>query len=181
MSSVTDPESIINEYVELIQPDLVALIANTAFSASLFTLLVVLLALSTKESRRRLVFRLNVLAICIALTMGIVISFGSGKTILNETGQPWPALYTTSMAFIVFAPLLSDSILLTRLFALYPLSSTSWATLLKIFTFPFCIKCARIVVLTLFLDGYSRTLFGDPLFRNRNLIAEWAMQIADNT
>ncbi|KIK29900.1 hypothetical protein PISMIDRAFT_671884, partial [Pisolithus microcarpus 441] len=53
------------------------------------------------------------------------------------------------MALTVFPPVLSDSILLTRLSALYPLSSTSLVTLLKIFTFPFCIKCARIVVLTL--------------------------------
>ncbi|KAI5981428.1 hypothetical protein EDD15DRAFT_375195 [Pisolithus albus] len=164
MSSVTYPESIINDYVEFMQPVFVTLIVNAAFSASLFTLLVVLLALSTKESRRRLVFRLNVFAICIALTMGIVVGFCDGKLLLMLYLPP-SALSVTSMALVVFLPFFSDSILLTRLFAIYPLSCTSWVTLLKIFTFPFCIKCARIVVLTLFLNGYSaytRILIGDP-------------------
>ncbi|KAI5995865.1 hypothetical protein EDD15DRAFT_2546098, partial [Pisolithus albus] len=184
MSSTTDPETIINDYVELIRPAFVTLVTNTAFSSSLFTLLVVLLALSTKESRRRVVFRLNVLAICIVLTMAVLVGFGDGKIVLNEVDQLWTALYIASMALTVFPPVLSDSILLTRLSALYPLSSTSLVTLLKIFTFPFCIKCARIVVLTLYLKDYSSALttgVGNPWYRNRNLITEWAMQIADNT
>ncbi|KAI6031208.1 hypothetical protein BKA83DRAFT_4037921, partial [Pisolithus microcarpus] len=96
---------------------------------------------------RRLVFRLNVFTICIALMMGIVVGFGDGKIVLNEADQLLAALSTTAMALTVFPPFFSDSILLTRFFALYPLSRTSWVTLLKIFTFPFCIKCARIVVL----------------------------------
>ncbi|KIK29944.1 hypothetical protein PISMIDRAFT_671912 [Pisolithus microcarpus 441] len=184
MPSATDAESIINEYVKHIQPFFLILVANTALSASLFTLLVVLLTLSTKESRRRPVFRLNVLAICIALTMGIMFGFGDAKGILKGANQLSAAYYLTSMAFIIFAPLLSDSILLTRLFALYPLSSTSWVTLLKIYAFPFCVKCARIVVLILFLNDYSKifiTRDGIALFSNPNLIAEWALQIADNT
>ncbi|KAI6031192.1 hypothetical protein PISMIDRAFT_6627 [Pisolithus microcarpus 441] len=180
MLSAPDPESSINEYVKHIQPAFALLVANTAFSTSLFTLLVVLLALSTRESRRRPVFQLNVLAICTALTMGVVVGFCNGKLVLSEVGRLPVALYITSMALTVFLPLLSDSILLTRLFALYPLSSTNWVTLLKIFTFPFCIKCARIVVLTRFLNRYSTNGHGNPWSRNANLIPEWAMQIADN-
>ncbi|KAI6031169.1 hypothetical protein PISMIDRAFT_671826 [Pisolithus microcarpus 441] len=183
MSSATDPESIVNEYVASIQPAFVVLLANTAFSASLFTLFVVLLALSTKESRRRVVFRLNVLAICIVLTMGVLVGFGDGKIVLNKLDQLSQATFIASMTFTVFPPLLSDSILLTRLLALYPLSSTRPVTLLKIFTFPLCIKSARVVVLTLFVNGYANALragSGNPWFRNPNLIAEWTMQIADN-
>ncbi|KAI5998186.1 hypothetical protein EDD15DRAFT_301149 [Pisolithus albus] len=184
MSSATDSETIINDYIEGIRPAFVILITNTAFSSSLFTLLVVLLALSTKESRRRVVFRLNVLAICIVLTMAVLVGYGDGKIVLNEIDQLSTALYIASMALTVFPPLLSDSILLTRLFALYPLASTSLVTLLKIFAFPFCVKCARIVVLTFYLKDYSTALItgnGNPWYRNPNLIAEWAMQIADNT
>ncbi|KAI6146227.1 hypothetical protein BKA82DRAFT_4158692 [Pisolithus tinctorius] len=54
-------------------------------------------------------------------------------------------------AFTIFPPLLCDLILLTRLFALYLLSSTPPTTLLKIFAFPFCIKCAQVVVVVHFL------------------------------
>ncbi|KAI6152788.1 hypothetical protein EDD17DRAFT_1765352 [Pisolithus thermaeus] len=183
MSSATDPESTINGYVESIQPAFVVLLANTAFSASLFTLFVVLLALSTKESRRRAAFRLNVLAICIVLTMGVLVGFGDGKIVLNGVDQLSQATFIASMTLTVFPPLLSDSILLTRLLALYPLSSTRRITLLKIFTFPLCVKCARVAVLTLFINGYAEALragSGNPWFRNPNLIAEWTMQIADN-
>lgn len=44
-------------------------------------------------------------------------------------------VYLAAVVFTVFLPLLYDSILLTRLFALYPLSSTPLNTLLKIFAF----------------------------------------------
>lgn len=183
MSSATDPGTIVDQYVASIEPAFVVLLANTAFSASLFTLFVVLLALSTKESRRRVVFRLNVLAICIVLTMGVLVGFGDGKIVLNKLGQLSQGTFIASMAFTVFPPLLSDSILLTRLLALYPLSSTRPVTLLKIFTFPLCVKCARVVVLTLFVNGYANALragSGNPWFRNPYLISEWTMQIADN-
>lgn len=115
--------------------------------------------------------------------MGVVVGFGYGKIVLNEANQLSAALSTAAMALTVFPPFFSDSILLTRFFALYPLSRTSWVTLLKIFTFPLCIKCARIVVLTLFLKDYSRVLAtgdGSPWLHSPNLFAEWAMQIADN-
>ncbi|KAI6098798.1 hypothetical protein EV401DRAFT_2081914 [Pisolithus croceorrhizus] len=183
MSSATDPESTINKYVESIQPAFFVLLENTAFSASLFTLFVVLLALSTKESRRRVAFRLNVLVVCIVLMMGVLVGFCDGKAVLNELDHPLRATYIASITFAVFPPLLSESILLTRLLALYPLSSTGLVTLLKIFTFPLCVKCARVVVLILFINGFAEVLragSGNHWFRNPNLIAEWTMQIADN-
>ncbi|KAI6012715.1 hypothetical protein F5J12DRAFT_891034 [Pisolithus orientalis] len=190
MSSVTDPEAIISGFVSGIHPAFVITVANTAFSASLFTLFVVLLALSTKESRRRVIFRLNVFAICIVLTMGIVIGFCNGKIVVGRLYWMPPSVPIAAVAFTVFPPLLCDSILLSRLFALYPLRSTSSATLLKILAFPFCVKSARVVVLTLFLNDYVRSattapglLWGEDAtwFRNPRLIAEWTLQIADNS
>ncbi|KAI6120966.1 hypothetical protein EDD16DRAFT_811100 [Pisolithus croceorrhizus] len=180
MSSAVDPQVIINKFVNVTYPVFVLLVANTAFSASLFTLFIVLLALSTKESRRRVVFRLNVFAICLVLTMSVLVGYCNGKAVLGKSYWVPESLPTAGIALTVFPPLLCDSILLTRLFALYPPSSTRPATLLKIYTFPFCIKCARVVVLTLYVrsavvDGYI------PFIRDPNLIAEWAMQITDNT
>ncbi|KIK29905.1 hypothetical protein PISMIDRAFT_671890 [Pisolithus microcarpus 441] len=134
----------------------VAIVVNTAFSASLFTLFVVLLALSTKESRRRLVFRLNVLAICLVLTMGILVGFSNGKVILNPFYSLPASVPIAGVFFTFLPPLLCDSILLTRLFALYPPSSTRPAILLKIFAFPFCIKCARVVVLVRYVVDVFR-------------------------
>ncbi|KAI5995872.1 hypothetical protein EDD15DRAFT_545078 [Pisolithus albus] len=84
---------------------------------------------------------------------------------------------------------LYDSILLTRLFALYPISTTPATTLLKIFAFPFCVKCTRVVVLSIGLNKYvspeltTVTLEEDEAtawFRNPKMTTEWGMQIADN-
>ncbi|KAI6015608.1 hypothetical protein EDC04DRAFT_2948189 [Pisolithus marmoratus] len=183
MSSVKDSEAIINDFVDSIRPAFVLAVTNIAFSASLFTLFIVLVALSTKESRRRLAFRLNVFAICLALTMGVMVGFGSVKFTLGQFDQLSTSVNIATVVFNVFLPLLCDSILLTRLFALYPLSSTHPATLLKIFTFPFCVKCARLVVITLLVNDYARTftmIAGYDASSNPNLIAEWTMQMADN-
>ncbi|KAI6146228.1 hypothetical protein BKA82DRAFT_2241773 [Pisolithus tinctorius] len=183
MSSTTDPRAVINGFVNAILPAFIYTVANTAFSASLLTLFVVLLALSTKESRRRAVFRLNVLAICLVLTMGVLAGFGCGKAIVGQADWLPHSVPDAGAAFTIFPPLLCDSILLTRLFALYPLSSTPHTTLLKIFAFPFCVKCARVVVITRFFIDYIRSATGDnfnPISHNPNLIAELTMQIADN-
>ncbi|KIO00435.1 hypothetical protein M404DRAFT_763645 [Pisolithus tinctorius Marx 270] len=82
-SSVKDSRAIINGFAQTIRPAFVNTVANTAFSVSLFTLFGVLLALSTKESRRRVVFRLNVFVICLVLTMGVLVNVGNGSTIIG--------------------------------------------------------------------------------------------------
>lgn len=189
MSSVTGSDSTINAFVDAIHPSFDYLLSCTAFSASLFTLLVVLFAFSTKESRRRVVFRLNVFAICLTLILGILTGLSNGKAITDPFDQVSKSVYIATAAFAVIPPLLYDSILLSRLFALYPVSSTPPATLLKIFAFPFCVKCARIVVISVGLSNYVKSglntssLVQDQLatwFRNPMPIAEWSMQVADN-
>ncbi|KAI6045885.1 hypothetical protein EDC04DRAFT_2030155 [Pisolithus marmoratus] len=188
MSSVTDSEATINAFVNTIRPNFFYILASTACSACLFTLFVILIALSTKESRRRLIFRLNVLSICLAFVMSILNGLYNGKAIIDPFNPVATSTYLALIIFTIFPPLLYDSILLTRLFALYPLSNTPLATLLKIFALPFCVKCTRVVVLILFLNNHLRTATAEGLtlaatstwFRNPYLITEWAMQIADN-
>ncbi|KAI5982516.1 hypothetical protein EDD15DRAFT_116788 [Pisolithus albus] len=191
MSSVTDSEATINAFVNTIRPTFDAIIATTAFSACLLTLFALLLALSTKESRRRVVFRLNVLAICTALITSIFAGLCSWKAIIDPYNPVSASVLIAASAFIYFPPLLYDSILLTRLFALYPPFSTPPTTLLKIFAFPFCVKCARAVFISLCIDdivrGVTTTVTGVLVqdeatiwFRNPHVIAECTLQIADN-
>ncbi|KAI6136097.1 hypothetical protein F5141DRAFT_9444 [Pisolithus sp. B1] len=189
MSSATSPEVIIDAFVAQIHPYFDYVLSATAFSACIFTLLVVLFAFSTKESRRRLVFRLNVLAICVSMTLGILIGLVSGKAITDPFNQVSKSVYIASIVFALFPPVLYDSILLTRLFALYPISITPTTTLLKIFAFPFCVKCTRVIVVAIGLHHYvSSELTTVSLeevepaawFRNPEMTAEWALQIADN-
>ncbi|KAI6102964.1 hypothetical protein F5141DRAFT_241449 [Pisolithus sp. B1] len=191
MSSVIDSEATINAFIDTIRPNFDYIITISAFSACLFTLFVLLLALSTKESRRRVVFRLNVLAICIALTTSILAGLSNGKAIIDPFNPVLTNIFIAASAFVYFPPLLYDSILLTRVCALYPPSSTPPATLLKIFAFPFCVKCARAVFITLCIKNIIRSVTATATgvlvqdvatiwFRNPNIISEWTLQILDN-
>ncbi|KAI6143602.1 hypothetical protein BKA82DRAFT_143259, partial [Pisolithus tinctorius] len=175
-------------FVSAVRPGFDYTVVTTAFSACLFTLYVVLIVLSTKESRRRLVFRLNVLAICHVLAMGVLMGLTTLKYILEPFGQVSASVFIATVVFLYFSPLLYDSILLTRLFALYPLGSTPPATLVKIFALPFCIKCARVATIAV-LDYVRSGIMTNALtqnnessawFRNPYMIAEWTMQIVDN-
>ncbi|KAI5985081.1 hypothetical protein EDD15DRAFT_2477295 [Pisolithus albus] len=186
---MADSEATIIAFVNSIRPVFPSIILNAAFAACVFTLFVLLLALSTKESRRRLVFRLNVLAICLVLTMGALTGLVTGKAIVDPFNLVSTNTFIAAIIFLIFPPLLYDSILLTRLFALYPFGSTPATTLVKIFAFPLCIKCARVVVITIGVHGFvglgttTEALIqaeSADWFRSPYLIAEWSMQIADN-
>ncbi|KAI6045894.1 hypothetical protein EDC04DRAFT_3024794 [Pisolithus marmoratus] len=191
MSSVSDSEATIIAFVNTIRPNFNYIITITAFSACLFTLFVVLLALSTKESRRRVVFRLNAFAICLALTTSILAGLSNGKAIVDPSNPVSIGVFIAASVSVCFPPLLYDSILLTRLFALYPPASTPPATLLQIIAFPFCVKCTRVVVITLYVNNIATTVTttatdvlaqdeATTWFRNPNIITEWTLQIADN-
>ncbi|KAI5998253.1 hypothetical protein EDD15DRAFT_311454 [Pisolithus albus] len=190
MSSVTGAsEEVVNAYISFVQPSFDIILAGTALSACLSTLLVTLFVFSTRETRRHVVFRLNVLAICLAMTLGILIGLACGKLILDPFNPMWKRFYAAGVAFALYPPILYDSILLTRLFAIYPLSTTPSVTLVKIFAFPFCVKCARVVALSLFFNEYIKYGFtpqaiaqhqDDTWYRNPKITAEWVMQMLDN-
>ena len=153
MSQAASSEIIITGFIGAIRPSFDYVVVLTTLSSCLLTLLVVLFAFSTKESRRRLVFHLNVLAICLTLILGIFSGITSGQAVLDPFHLVSKNVYIATIVFAVFPPLFYDSILLFRLFALYPPAITPKITLLKIFAFPFCIKCARIVVIVRFLHN----------------------------
>lgn len=158
MLQADSPEAIITVFIDAIHPHVIYLICTTAFSSCLLTLLVVLLAFSTSESRRRPVFHLNLLAICLALILGVLNVITNGAAILYPFHLASKNVYISRTTFAFFAPLFYDSILLFRLFALYPLAITPGVTLVKIFAFPFFIKCTRIIVIVRFLHDNSATL-----------------------
>lgn len=123
------------------------------------------------------------------MTLGVLIGLACGKVILDPFNPMWKGFYAIGVAFAVYPPILYDSILLTRLFAIYPPSTTPLVTLAKIFAFPFCVKCARVVVVTLFLNDYIKYGFtaqslahqqDDIWYRNPKITAEWVMQMLDN-
>ncbi|KAI6148155.1 hypothetical protein BKA82DRAFT_35363 [Pisolithus tinctorius] len=117
MSSVTGLETTLNGFVDEIRQNFNYVLAGIACSSRLFTLLVWLLGFSSKESRRRVVFQLNVLVIviCVALTLGILVGLTSEKAIIDGYNQVSKSVYIAAITFALYPPLLSDSILLIRL------------------------------------------------------------------
>ena len=152
--SQADGQEVITAFVDSMRLTFNYIVVTAALSGCLSTLLIVLFAFSTKKSRRRPVFYLNVLAIFLALTSSIFTGITSGTAIFYPFHLVPKGVYLATIAFTVFPPLFYDSILLFRLFALYPPSTTPGDILLKIFAFPFFIKCARIVVLVRFCQMF---------------------------
>ncbi|KAI6099782.1 hypothetical protein F5141DRAFT_397100 [Pisolithus sp. B1] len=79
----TVEEVIITSFVRNIHAPFTFITVITPLCACLVTLLVVLFVFSTAKSRRRLIFRLNVIAICFALVLGVLSFIVSGNAILR--------------------------------------------------------------------------------------------------
>ncbi|KAG6325780.1 hypothetical protein ID866_13309, partial [Astraeus odoratus] len=101
MSSIS-PEAIINIYIDDIRPSFNFAVVIAAFSGCMVALLVILFAFSTKESRRRWVFQLNVFAISLI--------------VLDPFNPLSPNVYVANVALDGMLSVIFDSILLTRLF-----------------------------------------------------------------
>ncbi|KAI6096757.1 hypothetical protein F5141DRAFT_1152214 [Pisolithus sp. B1] len=189
MSQTSSSHLIISDFIDTIRPPFQFIVGVTALSACLVTLLVVLSVFSTQESRRRPAFYLNIIAISTALVLSILSGITSGRAILYPFSPTGKGIYIATIFFALFPPVFYDSMLLTRLLALYPINVTSRSTFFKIFIFPVCIKCGRLIVLSLYLYEFvqSTKLLRSleqhahaTWFRNPYITAEWAMQILDN-
>ncbi|KAI6035884.1 hypothetical protein EDC04DRAFT_2174761 [Pisolithus marmoratus] len=189
MSQTATSQLIISNFIDTIRPPFEFVVGVTALSACLVTLLVILFLFSTHESRRRPVFCLNVIAISTAVVLSILSGITSGRAIFDPFSPTGEGIYIATVFFAIFPPVFYDSILLTRLLALYPVNVTPGSTLLKIFIFPTCIKCSRLIVLSLYLREFVQsTKILQSLeqhaqatwYRNPYITAEWTMQMLDN-
>ncbi|KAI6037721.1 hypothetical protein EDC04DRAFT_2112489 [Pisolithus marmoratus] len=185
----TSQEVIIANFVENIHAPFTFVIVVTSLCACLVSLLVVLFVFSTADLRRRLIFRLNVIAICFTLILGVLNFVVSGSAILRPFNPIPDSLYVATIVFAIFPPVFYDSILLTRLLALYPVERTPMSTLVRVLAFPLCVKCGRLLVLSLYIHQYliitpdltSLTMHAEATwFRNPYLTTEWTLQTFDN-
>ncbi|KAI6142311.1 hypothetical protein EDD17DRAFT_240942 [Pisolithus thermaeus] len=186
MSESSEIQAIITEFVDATRPQYVLVIAVVPFCGCLLTLLAVLFAFSTPELRSLLVFKLNVIAILVALVTGILNGYLNGSSFLEPFAPETPlSICFTFALFALGSPLFYDSILLLRVLAFYPIRSTPLPLLAKVLAVPILVKCGRLVCLSLFLHGYyvSYATHGPVTdwFRNPFVTCEWALQVIDNT
>ncbi|KAI5990262.1 hypothetical protein EDD15DRAFT_2282344 [Pisolithus albus] len=185
MSESSEIQNIITDFIDAIRPQYVLAVTIAPFCGCLLTLLAVLYALSTPELRSLLIFKLNVVAVLVALTTGILNGYMNSLGLLEPFASDAPVSLSFTFAFFTLcSPLFYDSILLLRLLAFYPVRSAPLFTLAKVLAVPILVKCGRFVCLSLYLHGYyvSSVKYGPVTdwFQNPYVTSEWALQVIDN-
>ncbi|KAI5995814.1 hypothetical protein F5J12DRAFT_368258 [Pisolithus orientalis] len=185
MSESSDIQPIINGFIDDVRPQYILVVAIAPFCGCLLTLLVILFAFSTPASRSLLVFKLNVVAILVALVTSILNGYINARGLLDPFAPE--IAFSICFTFALFAlgsPLFYDSILLLRVLAFYPIRSTPPLMLAKVLTVPILVKCGRLVCLSLFLHDYyvKSAIYGPATdwFRNPYVTSEWVLQVIDN-
>lgn len=146
--------------------------------------------LATPALRRNYVFALNIFA-CV---IGLLEAFLNGALEVRQLLEPQEsvprAFFLAVITAVVLSPMIVDSILLTRVIAFYPKTTSSSLTRFKVLLIPIIIKCGRFAAIVLYLHRFnilaknagnvliagSLTWFQDPY-----MITEWTLQMVDNT
>ncbi|KAF8624144.1 hypothetical protein AX17_007207 [Amanita inopinata Kibby_2008] len=182
--------AIINEVAAGFRQPLNILIINCTFSAMLVPLLVALFFFSTKALRRKPIFIFNVLSILLGLSLSLVTTMFSYLTATHPLETAKRSVFISSATLLGFTPLIAESILLVRLWAVHPYGKTPLKVFLIIYVPIGLIKIARTVNLSIFVVGISKLLIpGDLGFRQLRehwtglpgYRIEWFLQVADNS
>ncbi|KAI1795277.1 hypothetical protein LXA43DRAFT_1108278 [Ganoderma leucocontextum] len=136
------------------------LIVGTFFPALLVPIAAVLFFFSTPKLRPRPLFILNVLAIVFALGLGGIIIYNVKVGILLQPLDPGFALAQTVLLFAV--PMLTQSILVIRVFAVYPPPLLSWSRIFLIYTPIVALKVARVVNIVIFVIHINDNIKNNP-------------------
>lgn len=177
-------------YIDAIRPSLNFILVLTPLGAVLVPLIITLFVFSPPRSRRHPVFILNVLACCSGIAEAAINAALETKQILYPLEPVSKTLLTSVIAFAIVSPLFIDSILLFRILAFYPIEITPITTLIAIFAFPILVKCGRFAVVVMYLNSFTKGSGNLPNVllaaastwpRNPYIMAEWTMQMADNT
>ena len=178
-------------FAESIRSPLTFILISSTLASLLIPTLVILFALSNRDTRRLLIFKLNVVICFIGLLEAAFIVTLEWKTIFSANGAVRPSLAVAAFTIILTTPLFVDSVLLIRILAFYPRPQTKWTTRLVVLAVPLTAKVARCIMLILWLrQFYAKDVeMGDSIsnglstswFRNMYLGTEWTLQIVDNT
>ena len=213
-SSPDDTLSIlINTIVRSLKPVYITLIVTCIWSAMLVPLFVVLLFLSDKEMRRKPIFFGNLFAIALGVAYaGVVLELMVSKylhpwiaslhsrgmtdiycqmsVLVDPLAPPSIPLTLTFATIMACGPLLVESVLVLRLWAVYPFRSTPRAVFFAIFIPITLLKIGRVVNTIIYLVSLSRQIDKGEnalvLLQNTwasfpNYKIDWFIQVVDNT
>ena len=172
-------------YIAAIQPSIVFLMIGTIWTGILLPLMVALFFFSSKDTRRKPIFILNVLSLLLGLIVGILNACTEVSYLMRHLFceladididqihlmlsplQPWSSGISLAFSILTsYTPWLVEMILVVRLLAVYPYSATPRHLWFSIFIPLLLFKFARFVNMTIF-QQYVALLqspsSGDPL------------------
>ncbi|KAG1808771.1 hypothetical protein EV424DRAFT_1543346 [Suillus variegatus] len=175
-------------YIAIIQPSLNSIMIGHTFTVILIPLIFALFYFSTPLSRRRPIFILNVIAIILAFTAGIMIDSLAIHSMLSPL-DAWPPSVNIAIGIIgAFQSILVDLILLLRLALIYPYTIVGLKRFALITTLPVLLKIARLVNMFVFIKVLADAARGPTGSENIAVVwattpylkIEWSAQLVDN-
>ncbi|THU97374.1 hypothetical protein K435DRAFT_754120 [Dendrothele bispora CBS 962.96] len=188
-SSIPKPiAEILRLFITGILPAIHLTILCGAWIGVLVCILLALIHFSTKDQRRRPLFIMNVIAICIGLLCNILeILRGTVNSVNTTSPNDRPTLYTL-VSLCGLSVIFTDSILLFRLVVVFPSERTSRRTLLLIFGPLALIKIGRLVTTIVYLVILTAKMNTTETTTQFYIIATtltepkvlWGIQLLDN-
>lgn len=158
------------------------------FTVILIPLIFALFYFSTPLSRRRPIFILNVIAIILAFTAGVMIDSLAIHSMLSPL-NPWPPSINIAIGIIgAFQSILVDLILLLRLTLIYPYTIVGPKRFALVTALPVLLKIARLVNMFIFIKVLADAARGPTGSENIAVVwattpylkIEWSAQLVDN-
>ncbi|KAG1730415.1 uncharacterized protein EDB91DRAFT_1059488 [Suillus paluster] len=175
-------------YIAIIQPSLNSIMIGHTFTVVLIPLIIALFYFSTPLSRRRPIFILNVVAIILAFTAGVMIDSLAIHSVLSPL-DPWPPTMNIAIGIIgAFQSILVDLILLLRLTLIYSYSLVGPKRFALVTALPILLKLARLVNMFIFIKVLADAARGPLGSENIAVVwattpylkIEWSAQLVDN-
>ncbi|KAF7351322.1 hypothetical protein MSAN_01563700 [Mycena sanguinolenta] len=165
-STIPPPPAGLN-YIASLEPSITLLMIGTVWSSMLIPLLIILFAFSSSSIRRRPLFGLNVTAVLLGIILGIINGY------LAVTFHPLHAcspllpcfppltpikqsIFVAFAAILLCLPVFMDTILIFRVFMVYPPHTMAWPRRLVIFGPPIMFKILRVANLIVFLVKWTK-------------------------
>ncbi|KAG1849207.1 hypothetical protein F4604DRAFT_1934996 [Suillus subluteus] len=168
-------------YIAVIQPSLNSIMIGHTFTVILIPLIFALFYFSTPLSRRRPIFILNVIAIILAFTAGVMIDSLAVNSFNAVSIEPMAAIGA-------FQSILVDLILLLRLALIYPYTIVGPKRFALVTALPVLLKIARLVNMFMFIKVLADAARGPTGSENLAVVwattpylkIEWSAQLVDN-
>ncbi|KAJ7693216.1 hypothetical protein B0H17DRAFT_839329, partial [Mycena rosella] len=177
-------------YIAALKPSVTLLMIGTVWSSMLIPLLIVLLLFSNPRLRRQPIFILNFIAVLAGIVLGIINIYLEVTAIISPLIPVKASVFIGFVAIILYMPVLMDTILIVRLFAVYPPHMVSWPRRCAIFGPPIIFKLLRVANLMIFIIKWTRLIkdYETPILAGQVLWGsdepwtriEWFSQVFDN-